>query len=132
MFDQTNFIDLSEESIQEALDICRKVEIRNAKNETSVRMAHGIAEYLTAHGFLSRKQAEWLARNADYYRHPRPNELADIVLPTKTSPSTVTVTAASTSTRPLPQRDVRDVEEVRELLVSLREELGDAIARLRT
>ena len=73
-----NLINLSDESVREGIALCSLVARKSPTNETTQKMATGIAEYLEQHGFLSRKQAEWLARNADYHKQPRPKELRGI------------------------------------------------------
>lgn len=46
-------------------------------------MAIGIADYAEHHGMVSQKQAEWLARNADFHNQPRPTELCAMSLSRK-------------------------------------------------
>jgi hypothetical protein len=78
-----DFIHLSDESIEHIRSLCDLVARKNRRNEQSRTMAVGIAEYAEHHGLVSRKQAEWLARNADFYNQPRPEELREVSVPRK-------------------------------------------------
>lgn len=78
-------INLSDRSIAELQDLCRVVAHRNPKNEISVNMSKGIAEYIALHKSVTEPQAQWLSRNADYYKIPRPAELANLIIQKKTA-----------------------------------------------
>ena len=85
------YISLSNNSIDVIIAICETVKTRNGENEISVNMAKGIGDYVTTNGQVSEKQALWIARNADYWKIPRPRELNDINGKAK-APSVVPVT----------------------------------------
>jgi hypothetical protein len=76
-------IDLSDTSIHDLTELCRLVERRNPKNEISLNMSRGIAEYITDHRVVTEPQAKWLSRNADFYRVRRPPELLDVEIEKK-------------------------------------------------
>ena len=80
---QQPVIQLSDPSIQDLISLCQTIERKNAKNEISVNMAKGIADYLGANGTVTARQAIWLARNADFHKIKRPAELADVVVEKK-------------------------------------------------
>ena len=85
------YISLSNNSIDAVMAICETVKTRNSENEISVNMAKGISEFAITNGLVSEKQALWIARNADYWKIPRPKELKDINGKAK-APSVVPVT----------------------------------------
>ena len=73
-------ITLSEQSVGYIVKLCKKFEMNNPANSRSIEMADGIAHYVKTHSYISQKQAEWLCRNADYWKSKRPTELKDIVI----------------------------------------------------
>ena len=87
MSDSYNYISLSNNSIDAVRGICQAVKTRNSENEISVTMANGIADFVATNGQVSEKQALWIARNADFWKIARPDELTDIRWEAKKPPT---------------------------------------------
>lgn len=80
MSNKTNSITLTPASIAEVQKLCETIRLKNPKNEISVNMSKGISDFVQEYGFVSDKQAQWLCRNADFWKLQRPAELSDLVM----------------------------------------------------
>ena len=100
MTDTTNqnpTIQLSDESIEEIVSLCELIRRKNPRNEISVNMAKGIAEYASHQGLVTHRQAMWLCRNADHWKITRPTVLADVTVEHVVSPKTPAAEEVATS-----------------------------------
>jgi hypothetical protein len=117
-----DFIRLSDESIERIRSLCDLVARKNRRNEQSRTMAVGIAEYAEHHGLVSRKQAEWLARNADFHSQPRPEELREVGIPSKEQERQASI---------FDDERYDDADDLISSLASIRKAIDAVISRLR-
>jgi len=73
-------ISLSERSVQGVVSLCKRIRRKSSDNHRSAKMAGGIEVFASMRGYISRKQAAWLKRSAEYWRLPFPVELHEINL----------------------------------------------------
>lgn len=75
-----NAIQFSNDGIEEVTALCEEIVRKNKRNEVSVKIAKGIADYVETNGFITAGQSNWLCRNADYWGITRPDELLNVVV----------------------------------------------------
>ena len=110
-------IQFTESSIQDVLTICETIRRKNPKNEISVTMSKGIADFVEQNGFVTPRQAAWLCRNADYWNIKRPGQLAEVELEPRSKPAAVeTPHVTDQAAKDVANRLVASIERIEKLL----------------
>ena len=111
-----NNITLSELSVEYIIKLCKKIKTNCSNNMQSIEMADGIALYVRTHGRISHKQAEWVCRNADYWKMKRPSELASIVIKSKSAKQSSTSESECQSSDDILLQVLRRVKRAEKIL----------------
>jgi len=114
-------IQLSKASIKAVCEICRIVTDKCSKNQKSVEMAHGIADFVKEHGVVSEKQAIWICRNTGYWRLDRPSELEDVRVPKGKTKASASIEQADGEIEPVRgwlAEQLRDIQRKLDLLLT--------------
>ncbi len=72
---------LREREIRCIRDLCDDLELRCSHNMKAVELCQGISEFVQERGYITEKQAAWLAQNAEYHDLPVPTELKQFMPP---------------------------------------------------
>jgi hypothetical protein len=111
-------ISLSDASIKVVVALCKTIKLKNSNNVISVDMAEGISEYVEIKRLVSKKQAQWLCRNAKFWKAKLPTELLHFELDQVPSAKPIAIMPQNRPSEEICRKMIRCLKRIERLLES--------------